>query len=191
MAHLIVGVFATGAEAREAVKELHNLGMSPDHVELHSIEHTIAEDIASEHAMPSMPATEFTGSREALKVLNRVEKFFDGIFPEEKKPEEVGHFAEAVRRGNTVVTVDVEDESKVDAICRALWSAGALDLEEQVSYWRAVFGYSGYESGAPVFTRAEIEAQRKAYVSRRENKDRGEYQPNKVRVFPRYPRALE
>lgn len=51
------------------------------------------------------------------------------------------HYSEAVSRGNSVVTVDVEDESRVDEICAILEDAGAVDIDERVEQWRAS-GYS-------------------------------------------------
>ncbi len=186
MAHIIVGVFDTYSEAKDALARLQNLGILDKNVELHSVEEAGVEPTegTAEKSMPQMPATEYTGSGEALKVLDRIERFFDGIFRDDERPEEAEHVAEAVRRGHTAVTIDIENEDQVQPVCRALWEAGAVDLEERVSHWRSI-GYTGYQRGAPVFTRTEIESERKAYVSRRGERDRGEFQPHKIPVFPR------
>jgi uncharacterized protein (TIGR02271 family) len=56
---------------------------------------------------------------------------------------EVSPYAEAVRRGGAVVKVEVDEDTQVDGARAALEAAGAVDIEERASQWRA----SGWQEG--------------------------------------------
>ena len=66
--------------------------------------------------------------------------FFQKLFGIGDNDNSSYHYSEAVRRGNSVVTVDLADESRVDEVCDILEDAGAVDVDERVEQWRA----SGY-----------------------------------------------
>ena len=70
-----------------------------------------------------------------------------------------GHYAEAVRRGSTVVTVTVADEQASDDLAEILGDCGAIDVEERVEKWKA-HGYSGYDESALPYTPEQIAAER-------------------------------
>jgi len=189
MAHTIVGVFDAYSEAGKAVDKLVNGGISRDAITVHTTEDdlSIADEARAQNVDVPLPTTEFTGSRGALKVLERIERFFDGVFRDDDKPEDTEHYLEAARRGCTVITVNVDDDAHVQTICRTLWEAGAVDLEERVSHWRTT-GYTGFRRGAPVYTQEEAEAERRVFLSRR-GTAKPEFKQDRVRAYPR--RALE
>ncbi|MBV0881564.1 YsnF/AvaK domain-containing protein [Noviherbaspirillum sp. L7-7A] len=87
-----------------------------------------------------------------------VENFFSNLFGGSNS-DDAGHYTEAVRRGGAVVTVTVEDETKVDAARSALASVGAVNIEEHMAAWRNT-GYTGYQKNSPPFTAGQVAEER-------------------------------
>ncbi|HEY8379816.1 MAG TPA: YsnF/AvaK domain-containing protein, partial [Nannocystis sp.] len=82
-------------------------------------------------------------------------------------PEHDAHFyAEAVRRGGTLVLVQVPDERASD-IAALMTGAGAVDVDRRREHFHAT-GYRGYEPGAKPYTREEVERERATYRERPE-----------------------
>lgn len=55
-----------------------------------------------------------------------------------------GHYAEAVRRGSTVITVQAEGDAQVGMATDVLEDCGAIDIDERLEQWRGA-GYEGYD----------------------------------------------
>ncbi len=74
------------------------------------------------------------------------------------------YYAEGVRRGGTLVTVEASQDRK-DAAEQILNRHGAVNVEERAAMWRSS-GWSGYDVNAQPYTREQIararEDQRKA-----------------------------
>jgi len=76
--------------------------------------------------------------------------------------EDAAHvYAEGVRRGGTVLTVQV-DEARADAIERILLDHGAVDAEARGEAYRSS-GWRQYDPAAPVYTPEEIARERDLY----------------------------
>jgi len=135
MRQTVVGVFDSDAEAQRAAQALANTGIDPACVHVtHGTDSTLGSTAAT-----NTTTTQDTG------VMGRVRNFFSDLFgPDDER--EVGHYAEAVRRGAAVVKVDVEDESRLDDVRDALQNAGAVDIDERVESWRSQ-GWSDEELG--------------------------------------------
>jgi len=73
-------------------------------------------------------------------------------------------YAEAVRRGGSLVTVRV-DESRADEATGILRDAGAVDIDRRAEEWRSA-GWSGYDPSAEPFSFEEIERNRTRYSTR-------------------------
>jgi uncharacterized protein (TIGR02271 family) len=86
----------------------------------------------------------------------------NAFFGDDDAPEEVGHYHESLRRGHALLSVDVNDDARVDAVRAALNSAGAIDIDERVAQWKSS-GYNGYDSTVPAYTTDEIAADRQAF----------------------------
>jgi uncharacterized protein (TIGR02271 family) len=127
MRQTVVGVFDSDAEAQRAAQALTSTGIDPACVHVtHSDDTTLG----------STAATETTTTHAETGVFGRVRNFFADLFgPDDER--EVGHYAEAVRRGAAVVKVDVDDDARLDEVRDALQSAGAVDIDERVESWRA------------------------------------------------------
>ena len=94
MRQTVVGVFDSDAEAQRAAQALTNTGIDPACVHVtHGDDGTLADSAAST-----------TTTHHETGVLGRVRNFFADLFgPDDER--EVGHYAEAMRRGAAVVKV--------------------------------------------------------------------------------------
>ncbi|WP_298236174.1 YsnF/AvaK domain-containing protein [uncultured Azohydromonas sp.] len=127
MRQTVVGVFDSDAEAQRAAQALANTGIDPACVHVtHSDDTTLG----------STAATDTTTTHADTGVMGRVRNFFADLFgPDDDR--EVGHYAEAVRRGAAVVKVDVDDDARLDQVRDTLQSSGAVDIDERVESWRS------------------------------------------------------
>jgi uncharacterized membrane protein len=78
--------------------------------------------------------------------------------------EQATYYAEGVRRGGTLITVQTEDH-RVDEAMDILDSYDPIDLEERVSQWEE-YGWEGYDPNADPYTVEEIERERERYGRR-------------------------
>jgi uncharacterized protein (TIGR02271 family) len=126
MRQTVVGVFDSDAEAQRAAQALTNTGIDPACVHVtHGDDGTLADSAAST-----------TTTHHETGVLGRVRNFFADLFgPDDER--EVGHYAEAMRRGAAVVKVDVDDDARLDEVRDTLQNAGAVDIDERVESWRS------------------------------------------------------
>lgn len=96
-------------------------GTDPNHVEI-------------THAQEQAGAG--TGEQADTGMVNRVRNFFSGMFGPQDEPE-VGHYAEALRRGGAVLKVDVDDDAQIEGVRDAFTTAGAVDIDQRIESWRA------------------------------------------------------
>ena len=118
--------------------------------------------------------------------MGKIEHFFANLFGGDDRPEEVGHYQEAVRRGSALLSVDVQDESSTERVRDALYAAGAIDIDSRVAQWRST-GYTGYDRSAPASSADQIAAERQAFPVVQESLEVGkrEVQTGGVRVYSR------
>jgi uncharacterized protein (TIGR02271 family) len=77
--------------------------------------------------------------------------------------EEAGYYAEGVRRGGTLVTINAEDHMADQAI-EILAAHNAVDVEQRASAWKQS-GWTGYSPQAAPYTSEEITRERERYRS--------------------------
>jgi hypothetical protein len=70
-------------------------------------------------------------------------------------------YAEAVRRGGSIVTARVPDEDETRYA--AILDRSAIDVTRRADLWRKT-GWDGYDATAPAFTADEIRRDRTAYL---------------------------
>lgn len=131
MRQTVVGVFDRYAAARQAAQQLRDSGFADSVYVTDELEGERFDGTRSE-----APAREEGG------VMAHVRHFFSDLFGNDEK--EVGPYAEAVRRGGAIVKVEVEADDEADRARAALEAAGAVDIDERASEWRA----SGWQEGA-------------------------------------------
>ena len=181
MTQVIVGVFDSFQDAETAVSRLVASGLNRTDMEVHAADRAGAPgDDALADARPSTVTTEEAG------VFGKIEHFFSNMFGADDRPEEVGHYQEAVRRGGALLTVTVADEAHVGMVRSTMHEAGAVDVDERAAQWKSN-GYTGFDATAKAYTPDEVIADRKAFAVTRESLDVGkrEVETGGVRVYSR------
>jgi uncharacterized protein (TIGR02271 family) len=141
MKQTVVGLFDSDADARRALQLLTARGTDPEQVE-----------ITDAQAQPGAGA----GEQADTGVVNRVRNFFSGLFgPQDEQ--EVGHYAEAVRRGGAVLKVEVDDDAQIEGVREAFTTAGAVDIDQRIESWRAQ-GWSAGDATTAKASRAGAES---------------------------------
>lgn len=127
MTRTITAMFSVRAAADRAVSELtRELGIGSGQVQVY------AAETASSGTATSATATSDTGFWASLKDL---------FVPDEDRTA----YAEGIRRGNYVVSAQV-DETMLDRAMDILEHNGALDLDAQEAEWKQS-GWTGYQAG--------------------------------------------
>lgn len=146
MATTLVGVFDDHSDAQQACDKLFAAGFDREAVQ-------ITSGNAATMGDPSAISTS-TGKREHQ---GGIRGFFASLFGDDDVTS--GHYSEAVRRGNAVVTVNLPDDRRVDEVTDILEDCRAADVDERIEHWKTT-GYSGYDPSAPPFSSEEIARER-------------------------------
>jgi uncharacterized protein (TIGR02271 family) len=182
MAQTIIGVFNTYQDADLAQTRLENEGIARTDMSVHSNDYgsTVATDLPAGESVAARSGEVHEGA------MARVEHFFKNLFGDSDRPEEVGHYQEAVRRGSALLSVEVRDDAAAEQVRDALYAAGAIDIDSRVAQWRTG-GYSNYDNTAPAYTADQIAEERKAFPVVQESLEVGkrEVQTGGVRVYSR------
>lgn len=132
----VVGVFDSPEAAQTARKQLERDGFASNDIRVQSYD--VEGDVHEEGFMAS------------------VSGFFRNIFGDEP---DAGTYSEAVRRGSTVVAIDVETDMQVAKARAALSASGAVDIQKREVEWRAN-GYDSFDSEAKPLPVSEVTAAR-------------------------------
>ncbi|BCQ29068.1 DUF2382 domain-containing protein (plasmid) [Caballeronia sp. NK8] len=181
MSQVIVGVFDSFQEAETAVSRLVESGLNRNDMDVH------ATGQAGASSDPARPGAEMsTATTDETGVFGKIEHFFSNMFGADDRPDDVGHYQEAVRRGGALLTVTAADEADVGMVRSTMHEAGAVDVEERAAQWRST-GYTGFDAAAKPYTSDEASADRKAFAVTRESLDVGkrEVETGGVRVYSR------
>ena len=131
MRQTVVGIFDRYAAAQHAAKILEDSGFDHDHVHV-----AAADDESAGGTAAGTSAGTTAREDEGEGVMGRIRHFFAELFGPDDS-EEMGTYAEAVRRGGAVVKVDVDEDAEVDKARETLQQAGAVNIDERVEEWRA------------------------------------------------------
>ena len=146
---MIVGVFDDATDARIAAQKLADCGVDPDAIRIKG----------------------GTGSTIDLPVrgaAGTIRSFFARLFSVEAKEDDhrpddfPGDYAEAVRRGGTVLLVDSRGDEETDRIVATLEESGAIDIDERLDLWRNE-GYSRHDESAAPYSEEEAALERARY----------------------------
>jgi len=78
---------------------------------------------------------------------------------------DAGHYAEGIRRGSTLVSVNTDDQRADEAM--AIFNRhNPVDIDERSSHYKST-GYTGYNENAPHYTPEQITAERNTYATAR------------------------
>ena len=125
----ILGTFDDTRAAQNAVDRLVAQGFSRDRIHLET----------SSLATTAKP-------HEHHGFLADIEHFFSSLFESDKKTD-AGNYAEAVRRGSTVVAVDAINDSEVDKATKILREFGSVDVDKRAAQWKSE-GWKGFDPNA-------------------------------------------
>jgi len=154
----VVGVFDDRVAAQTVVDELVSNGFDRAHINVSS-----QDNYASDAARGNTGLTGETRDHSGGGIAG----FFRRLFGDDVR-DEYGNYAEAVRRGSTVVTVNT-DEQNADRAADILDRAGAEDIDRRAESWRKR-GYTGFQESAAPLSKDEIETERRFYDQDRENR---------------------
>jgi uncharacterized protein (TIGR02271 family) len=184
MNQTIIGVFDTLEQAENAVVRLEGEGIARSDISLHRSDDSDGTAVSGAGTTRDVTIGHTGHAHEGA--MARIEHFFKRLFGGDERPEEVGHYQEAVRRGGVLVSVEVENETAVERASSVLSAAGAVDIDRRVAQWRTA-GYSGYDSSAPAYTDEQVAAERKAFPVVEETLDVGkrEVSTGGVRAYSR------
>ena len=140
MKHTVIALFDLPEQARKAADALVGQGFGAASV--HVADASAANPSAADpHATdPMMAAAVTIEGGPAVGLLHRLAVLF-GVDDEPH----VGHYAEAVRRGGTVVQVDADGEAQAATARDALLALGAVNIDDRVEEWRRT-GWEGVGS---------------------------------------------
>jgi hypothetical protein len=156
MTQTVVGVFETSDEARRAQAALLDAQFQPASIRVSAggtprgVDDRMAypssagfggDFLTGPPASPmpgAMPATTAAAAHHASAdegPLERLSEFFRDLFSPEDQHMEMERYEQAVRRGGTLVAVDVQDDLEETLASDILIRAGAYDLEERARSW--------------------------------------------------------
>jgi hypothetical protein len=140
MRQTVLGVYDSYADAYSAQRALGETGMDEADIAIYSM---------SADAPPEKgPRVYSPGSghvRHHKPMFDRVEDLFARLFKTGEYPPEAEDYREFIRRGGTLLSVDVS-ETQVDLAMDLMRRAGAADIEERVNAWRRGSGQVGTSS---------------------------------------------
>jgi uncharacterized protein (TIGR02271 family) len=187
MPQTIVGLFDSISDAQRASQRLAQEGIARADMHVHAQDDGSGTDISDDSlSNPATARTVAADTGEGPQHEGGIAHFFKNLFGSDDAPEQVGHYRESVRRGHALLSVEVIDDARIDAVRAALNDAGAIDIDERVTQWKNA-GYSGYDSSAPAYSADEIAADRKAFPVVREELAVGkrEVSTGGVRIYSR------
>jgi uncharacterized protein (TIGR02271 family) len=145
----VVGVYDNYADAQSAIQALEAAGFPRSRVQLNPENDIDTADTTTDTSHSS----------------GGIGGFFRSLFggnDDYKEHHDV--YAESVRRGSYVLTVDVNSQEETDRAADIMNRFSAVDVDERSSHWKKQ-GWTGYDESAPRYTRDQITSERSAYAS--------------------------
>lgn len=121
MCSTLVAVFDNHSEAQEACRRLQVAGIDKQSIHLNGADSS-AEPVSTRSDPDDEPGA--------------ISRFFSSMFGMDDD-RNATKYTEAARRGNTILTVAVADENRVEEISDMLDDCGAVDVDERAQQWQA------------------------------------------------------
>jgi uncharacterized protein (TIGR02271 family) len=148
----VLGVFDDYATAKQVVDELVESGFSRSDIQI-TTQNDYAMDAARGGAGLSGEAQDKSGGG--------IAGFFRRLFGDETYEHEGSYYAEAVRRGSTVVAVATNDMN-AERAADIMDDRGAVDIDRRAASWKEQ-GYKAYDESAPAYNAEQISREREMY----------------------------
>jgi hypothetical protein len=121
MSQTIVGLFDSISDAQRASDRLAQDGIARADMHVHAQDDRSGSDISRDTLRnPATARTVAADTGEAPKHEGGIAHFFKNLFGNDDAPEEVGHYRESVRRGHALLTVEVINDARIDAVRAAM-----------------------------------------------------------------------
>lgn len=127
MTQILIAAFDRYAEAERVKAELVSEGVSSDDIQISASFNSDAVDSSRVEVIGEEPDEDAT-------VADKISSFFHKVFGDESS-QHAGRYPEAARRGSTIVTVTLEDDSRVSTVERVMVRNGAIDIDERSAKW--------------------------------------------------------
>ncbi|HEY0747705.1 MAG TPA: YsnF/AvaK domain-containing protein [Steroidobacteraceae bacterium] len=141
----VLATFDDQQTAQAAIDQLVAQGFSRTSVHLQS-------GASSPTSASASAATANTG------FMASVGHFFENLFSSDEK-EHAGNYAEAVRRGSTVVAVDASTDAEVTKAQTLMQKLGTVDLDDRAAQWKSR-GWNGFDPNAAPLSDDELAFER-------------------------------
>ena len=152
-AHSVVGVYDNYTDAQAAVHALVTSGFPRSNIQL-----------SPETDAGDTTATSTTAG-DQKESTGGIGGFFRSLFGSEQNQHH-DTYAESVRRGSYVLTVEARDDHEADRAADIMNQYNAVNIDERASQWKQQ-GWSGYDANAPRYTEEQIRQERSAYQQAR------------------------
>jgi len=132
----LLATFDDNATAIRAMEALIDQGFDRSHVSLQSA-----------------PSGRVSGTADVSShkgIMSGVSNFFSHLFGSDSESD-AGNYAEAVRRGSTVVAVDAEDDAQLDQAREVMQDMGSVDVDARASQWKQE-GWTGFDPNSAPFS---------------------------------------
>ena len=127
MPQILIAAFDRYAEAEQVKTELLSKGLADDTVQISASFNADNLDSGRVEVIGEEPG-------EDASVAEKIGSFFQKVFGDDSS-RHAGRYPEAARRGSTVVTVTLDDDSQVAMVEQVMERNGAIDIDERSASW--------------------------------------------------------
>ncbi len=153
MNHTVAAIFDSYGDAQSAMNALFNEGF-------------VSADVKLSPPDDSREARQrAVGESVSPKEGWGIGDFFRSLFSTDQHADDAGMYAEAIRRGSYLVTIDAKTEGQADQAVDILMRFKPVDLNHRAEHWSSS-GWAGYQSGSPLYTDDEIRNEQAGYQSK-------------------------
>jgi uncharacterized protein (TIGR02271 family) len=150
-------VFDDYATAQNVVEELTHSGFSRNDIQIMSHQEYAKSVGGGNAGLSGQPGDRSGGG---------IAGFFRRLFGDDVDDKDRGYFAEAVRRGGCVVSVNAGDATQERA-AEIMEAHDAIDIDRRAEQWKQS-GFKSFDDSAPAYTDEEIAREREHYREGRE-----------------------
>lgn len=127
MPQILIAAFDRYAEAEQVKTELLSKGVANDDIQISASFNPDTVDGSRVEVVGEEPDEDGT-------VAEKLGSFFSKVFGDDSS-KHAGRYPEAARRGSTVVTVTLADDSQVAIVEQVMEKNGAIDIDERSATW--------------------------------------------------------
>lgn len=127
MTQILIAAFDRYAEAEQVKAELLSKGVDSSAIQISASSNPETVNSSRVEVIGEEPDEDAT-------VADKLGSFFSKVFGDDSS-KHAGRYPEAARRGSTVVTVTLDDDSQVATVEQVMEKNGAIDIDERSAAW--------------------------------------------------------